>query len=86
METRVTILGHLQRGGTPTAFDRWLATRYGVKAAQNLAAGEFGKMVSLKGRQITSVPIQEAVQKQRLVDPQCEEVQAAKSTGVAFGD
>lgn len=86
METRVTILGHLQRGGTPTAFDRWLATRYGVKATQTLAEREFGKMVSLQGTQITTIPIQQAVQNLRLVNPQGEEVQSAKATGVSFGD
>lgn len=56
-ETRVTVLGHVQRGGTPTANDRILATQYGVKAAELAMAGEFGRMASLHGTEITSVPL-----------------------------
>jgi ATP-dependent phosphofructokinase / diphosphate-dependent phosphofructokinase len=58
-ETRVTTLGHVQRGGTPTASDRVLATRYGVKAAELIESGEFGRMVALHGQEITSVPLAE---------------------------
>jgi 6-phosphofructokinase 1 len=58
-ETRVTVLGHVQRGGTPTANDRILATQYGVKAAELAMAGEFGRMASLRGTEITSVPLSE---------------------------
>ena len=86
IETRVTVLGHLQRGGTPTAFDRWLATRFGVKAVQLLKEGEFGRMVSLRGTKVESVPIKEAVKNLRLVDPKGEEVRVALSTGVSFGE
>ncbi len=60
-ETRVTVLGHIQRGGTPTAFDRVLATRYGIKAVELIKARKFGKMVSLSGNEITSVPLAKAV-------------------------
>ena len=60
-ETRSTVLGHIQRGGTPTAFDRVLGTRMGVKAVQLVKEGDFGKMVSLCGRDIVAVPLQEAV-------------------------
>jgi 6-phosphofructokinase 1 len=56
-ETRVTTLGHVQRGGTPTATDRVLATRYGVKAAELAMAGEFGRMTALHGSEMTSVPL-----------------------------
>ena len=56
-ETRVTVLGHVQRGGTPTEFDRVLATRYGYHAAELVAAGNFGRMVSLQGTEMTSVPL-----------------------------
>ena len=56
-ETRVTVLGHIQRGGTPTAFDRVLATRYGYHAAELVDAGNFGRMVSLQGTEMTSVPL-----------------------------
>lgn len=86
IESRVTVLGHLQRGGSPTAFDRLLATRYGVKATDLIARREFGEMVSLRGTAIASVPIKEAVLNPRRVDPQGEEVAAARATGVTFGD
>ena len=67
-ETRVTVLGHIQRGGTPTAFDRVLATRFGVHAADMVAKGEFGKMAALRGTQIVSVPLAEATAHLKTVD------------------
>lgn len=67
-ETRVTVLGHIQRGGTPTAFDRVLGTRYGVKAVDLIDEGKFGEMVCLKGTQITSLPLGKAMTKLKLVD------------------
>jgi 6-phosphofructokinase 1 len=60
-ETRVTVLGHIQRGGTPTAFDRLLGTRFGVKAVELIQAGKFGQMASLHGRDIVDVPLETAV-------------------------
>ncbi len=60
-ETRVTVLGHIQRGGSPTAFDRVLGTRFGVKAIELIKEGKYGHMVSLRGRNIVPVPLQEAV-------------------------
>jgi len=68
-ETRVTVLGHIQRGGTPTAFDRVLATRFGVQAADMVHQGEFGKMASLRGNQIVAVPLSEATAQLKTVDP-----------------
>ena len=68
-ETRVTVLGHIQRGGTPTAFDRVLATRFGVHAADMVAKGDFGKMAALRGTQIVSVPLGEATSHLKTVDP-----------------
>ena len=68
IETRVTILGHVQRGGSPTAFDRILATRFGVAAVQLVQAGEFGKMVAIQGNRITSIPIESAVNHLKKVD------------------
>jgi phosphofructokinase-like protein len=68
IETRVTILGHVQRGGSPTAFDRILATRFGVAAVQLVHAGEFGKMVALQGNRITSIPLESAVNQLKKVD------------------
>jgi 6-phosphofructokinase 1 len=67
-ETRVTVLGHIQRGGSPTAFDRVLGTRFGIAAVDLVAQGEFGKMVSLRGTEIVSVDIKDAVSKNRTVD------------------
>ncbi|MBI4313280.1 MAG: 6-phosphofructokinase [Candidatus Omnitrophica bacterium] len=67
-ETRVTVLGHIQRGGTPTAYDRVLGTRFGVKAVELVLKGEFGKMVSLQGTEIAAVPIAEATGKLKTVD------------------
>ncbi|MBI2503269.1 MAG: 6-phosphofructokinase [Candidatus Latescibacteria bacterium] len=66
-ETRVTVLGHLQRGGTPTAFDRVLATRFGVAAIDLVRKGDYGKMVSLQGTQIVAIPISEAVGQLKMV-------------------
>jgi len=67
-ETRVTILGHIQRGGTPSAFDRVLATRYGVAAVDLIKNKEFGKMVALRGNKIVSANLEEAVAKLKTVD------------------
>lgn len=66
-ETRVTVLGHIQRGGSPTAFDRVLGTRFGLKAVDLIEEKNFGRMVSLKGREIVSVPLAEAVGKLKTV-------------------
>ena len=68
-ETRVTVLGHLQRGGTPTAFDRVLATRFGVAAVDLAAAGRFGQMAALRGADVIGVPLAEACAEVRGVDP-----------------
>jgi 6-phosphofructokinase 1 len=67
-ETRVVVLGHLQRGGAPTAFDRILATRFGVGAIDLVHQGKFGQMVALKGNKITSVPLKEVVGRRKTVD------------------
>jgi len=68
-ETRVTILGHIQRGGTPTAFDRVLATRFGVAAIDTVHDGDFGKMVALQAGEIVRVPLTAGVGAPKLVDP-----------------
>ena len=67
-ETRVTVLGHLQRGGTPTAFDRVLGTRFGIAAIDLVHAGDFGKMVSLQGNEIVAIPLGDAVNQLKVVD------------------
>jgi ATP-dependent phosphofructokinase / diphosphate-dependent phosphofructokinase len=68
-EARTTVLGHIQRGGTPSAFDRWLATRFGLHAIDAVRDGDFGKMVALRGTDIVRVPITEATAKLKTVDP-----------------
>ncbi len=68
-ETRVTILGHVQRGGTPVAFDRVLATRFGVAAMDAVAGGRYGTMVGLRGTEIVEVALQEALREPKLLDP-----------------
>lgn len=86
IETRVTVLGHLQRGGSPVPYDRILSTRYGVAAVEAFMAGKFGQMISLQGAEITTVPITESIKELKRVDPASEFVQAAKSVGISFGD
>ncbi|MFE4333526.1 6-phosphofructokinase [Streptomyces sp. NPDC056831] len=68
-EARTTVLGHVQRGGTPSAFDRWLATRFGLHAIDAVRDGDFGTMVALKGTGIVRVPIAEATARLKTVDP-----------------
>jgi len=67
-ETRVTVLGHLQRGGSPTAFDRILGTRFGIKAVELVLAGEFGTMVSLQGNKVVAVPLEQGTGSLKTVD------------------
>ena len=73
-ETRVTVLGHIQRGGTPSAFDRVLATRFGVKAVELVLNGEFGQMASLRGNEVVSVPLEAAVGTLKTVDMRLYEI------------
>ncbi len=86
METRVTVLGHLQRGGSPTPFDRILSTRYGAYAVKALMEGKFGHMVCLRNTKIEAAPISEAVKELRKVPPEGDKVFAAKAVGINFGD
>ncbi len=86
LEIRVTVLGHIQRGGSPIPFDRLLATRFGKAAADLIAKGDFGKMVALRGEQIVAVPIRDAVSNPKYVDPNGELVDTARSLGISFGD
>jgi 6-phosphofructokinase 1 len=85
-ETRVTVLGYLQRGGIPSAFDRWLATRYGANAVKLLAERKFGHMVSLRDAKIGATPLEEALAVPKRVDPQGDAVWAARGVGISFGD
>jgi 6-phosphofructokinase 1 len=86
IETRVTVLGHLQRGGTPTAADRILATRFGTHAAEMLAAGQYNRMVCLKGSEVTSVPIADVAGRLKRVPLDDPLLRAAKHVGTNFGD
>jgi len=83
-EVRVTVLGHLQRGGQPTPRDRWLATRFGAAAIHLVADERWGHMVALQGTEIVNIPIQDAIQA-NLVDSQSTMVQMARDLGVVFG-
>lgn len=86
METRVTVLGHLQRGGSPTPFDRILASKYGAMALELASQNRFGFMVSLKGLDVVSVPIKEAILKLRTVPLDSQLIFAARAVGTSFGD
>lgn len=84
-ETRETVLGYIQRGGSPTAFDRILATRMGGHATELIAQGRFGQMVSLRGTDITSVPISEVAGKLKLVTEGDDLVTQGRRMGICFG-
>lgn len=84
-DCRVTVLGHLQRGGTPTAFDRVLATQFGVKAFELVKAGNFGRMTAYKNNTIIDVSLADAVSEYNFVNPDSFLVQTAKGIGISFG-
>jgi 6-phosphofructokinase 1 len=85
-EVRVTVLGHTQRGGSPSPYDRVLSTRFGVAAVDLIAQGGFLKMVALRGGRIEYVDIAEAIGKSKFVDPKGELVATARSIGIHFGE
>jgi ATP-dependent phosphofructokinase / diphosphate-dependent phosphofructokinase len=85
-EVRVTVLGHVQRGGSPSPFDRTLATRFGVHAVDLIAKGQYDRMVCLRSSKIESVPLTEAIGANKLVDPTSDYVRAARAVGITFGD
>jgi len=85
LETRETILGYVQRGGSPSAFDRNLATRLGGHATELIAKGRFGQMVSLTNDQITSIPLEKVAGKLKLVTPNHDLIVQGKSMGISFG-
>jgi len=86
METRVTVLGHLQRGGSPTAFDRWLASRYGAAAVRLAVEGLYGRMVSLQGGAVTHVSLEEALAVPKRVNVNSDAVLTAREMGICMGD
>jgi len=85
-ETRACTLGHLQRGGEPTSLDRILGARFGVKAVKLAEEGAFGRMVSYQAYHVSSVTIQEAVHKLRMVEPTGEITDTARAIGICLGD
>ena len=85
-EVRTTVLGHIQRGGTPCAFDRELATRFGVKAVELIAEGNFGQVAALENGKLVGKPIEKAIKKLKLVDPHGELARTARAVGIALGD
>lgn len=85
VESRVTVLGHLQRGGSPVPFDRVLATRYGVHAAELVERGQWGRMVTLRNGVIDSVPLEDAAGPPRIVEPDHPLIAVGRSVGVEFG-
>ncbi|HEY5077765.1 MAG TPA: ATP-dependent 6-phosphofructokinase, partial [Acidimicrobiia bacterium] len=85
-ETRSLVLGHLQRGGMPTGYDRLLATRFGGAAVQAVAAKKWAHMVALQSPHIVTIPIEEALREPKRVDPGHDVVLTARATGISFGD
>lgn len=85
LETRFTVLGHLQRGGSPTPYDRILSTKFGTNAIKLAIKGQYGKMVALKGTEIKSVKIVDAISKQKLIRTNDQAVLSACAVGVSFG-
>jgi len=86
IEIRETILGHLQRGGRPNAFDRILASQFGVKAFEMVLAGQWGQMVSYRHPNIVSVPLRDAIKTYNLVDVDSDLVNTARGLGISLGD
>jgi len=84
-EVRTTVLGHVQRGGAPCAFDRELATRFGVKAVELIGEGKFGHVAAMENGRIVAKPIEKAIKKIKLVDPAGELVRTAKGVGIELG-
>jgi 6-phosphofructokinase 1 len=85
-EVRSTVLGHLQRGGSPVPFDRILATRLGARAAELAAEGRWGRMVAIRGGAIGDEPLEAALARPKLVDPRSDLVATARALGICFGD
>jgi 6-phosphofructokinase 1 len=85
-ETRSLVLGHLQRGGMPTGYDRLLATRFGGAAVRAVADEKWGHMVALQTPHIVTVPIEDVLKEKKRVDISHDLVQTARETGVSFGD
>jgi phosphofructokinase-like protein len=86
LEIRVTVLGHIQRGGSPIAFDRILATRFGKAAVDLAGSNQFGQMVALRGDEVIAVAIRDAIANPKHVDADGQMVETARSLGISFAD
>ncbi len=86
IETRETVLGYVQRGGSPSPMDRILATRYGAFAAQCIAQGNYGTMVAMKNNNLVTIPLKETSDRIRFVEPDHALIVKARQMGVSFGD
>ena len=86
MESRVTVLGHLQRGGSPTAFDRWLGTRFGASAVRLAERKGFGRMVALSGTEIIDISLEDALAAPKRVNLDSDAVATARGLGICLGD
>lgn len=85
-ETRVTVLGHVQRGGMPSAQDRLMGSAFGVRAVDLVAEGKFDRMVAWAGRQVVDLPLEQAIASYQAVDPQGDMVATARGLGICLGD
>ena len=85
IESRVTVLGHVQRGGSPSTRDRMLGTRFGVGAVDLVEAKRTHHMVGLRGERIVPVALEDVIGQPKLIDPEGEEVRAVEAIGVSFG-
>ncbi|MFH1024186.1 MAG: ATP-dependent 6-phosphofructokinase [Planctomycetota bacterium] len=85
-ESRVVVLGHLQRGGTPTTFDRLIALRFGAAAVRTLAEGKTGVMVALDPPVVKAIPLGDAINRMKSVPPDCDTILTAREMGICFGD
>ncbi len=85
-EVRVTVPGHMQRGGTPDPYDRVFASRLGAEAGRLILKGQYGFMVAYKNREIVKVPLEEVAGKLKTVDPEASIIKEAKMLGISFGD
>ena len=85
-ETRTLVFGHLQRGGSPTTYDRLLALRFGAAAVRAIADRAFGTMVGLNGSEITRIPLENVVGKSKNVPLDCDTIRTARELGISLGD
>ena len=85
-EVRITVPGHMQRGGDPVAYDRVISTRLGAEGAKAILDGDFGKMMAVKNNDIVRVPLSEIAGKLKYVDPKAQIIKEAKAVGISFGD